>query len=117
MLVTNTNLLQDDVLKSKLQSEIILLKLWRDKHQLNFPSVYIEMVVLHILGNFPKKNLFSRLIRVLDFLRKDFVNEKFYDLSNTNNIISDCITREEKEKIQLAAKLSMTEEFVKDIID
>ncbi len=115
-ILTNFNIHTTNVLESNYQKEIILMKLWREKHQLNFPTMYLELVVIDVLRKCNKKNLFSRIIRVLDFLRKDFISEKFYDPSNTNNVISDYLSKEEKAKIQSVAKLSLTEEYISDIV-
>lgn len=115
-ILTNFNIHTTNVLESNYQKEIILMKLWREKHQLNFPTMYLELVVIDVLRKCNKKNLFSRIIRVLDFLRKDFISEKFYDPSNTNNVISDYLSLEEKAKIQSVAKLSLTEEYISDIV-
>jgi hypothetical protein len=115
-ILTNFNIHTSNVLESNYQKEIILMKLWREKHQLNFPTMYLELVVIDVLRKCNKKNLFSRIIRILDFLRKDFISEKFYDPSNTNNVISDYISLEEKAKIQSVAKLSLTEEYISDIV-
>lgn len=114
--ITNMNILKNDVLNSKCQDEIILLKLWRDKHQLQFPSIYIELVVISVLKKCEKKNLFSRLIRILDYLRKDFENDSYYDPSNSDNIISDALSKEEKEQIKECAKKSMTSDYIRDVI-
>ncbi len=113
---TNFNIHTSTIIESNCNKEILLMKLWREKHQLNFPTIYLELVVLKALQNCQKKNLFSRMLRILDFLRKDFINEKFYDLSNTNNIISDYLSHDEKLKIQLNARICMTHEYISDII-
>jgi hypothetical protein len=113
---TNFDIHTDNVVDNQVQKEIVLMKLWRDKHQLNFPTMYLELVVLHVLRKCKKKNLFSRIIRILDYLRKDFVNDKFYDPSNTNNVISQDLSLDEKLKIQSIARLSLSEEYISDII-
>ena len=98
------------------QKEIILIKLWREKHKLNFPTIYLELVVIDVLRKSKKKNLFSRIIKILDYLRKDFLEDKFYDPSNTYNVISNYLSIDEKKKIQNMAKISLTEQYVRDII-
>lgn len=115
-LLTNFDIHTGNIVENQVQKEVILMKLWRDKHQLNFPTMYLELVILHVLRKCKKKNLFSRIIRILDYLRKDFVYDKFYDPSNTNNVLSDELSHEEKLKIQTVARLSLTEEYISDII-
>ncbi len=114
--ISNFNIHTSNVVESNFQKEIILMKLWREKHQLNFPTIYLELVVMDVLRKCNKTNLFSRMIRILDYLRRDFVQDKFYDPSNTYNVISDYITLDDKKKIQQIAKISLTEQYISDII-
>ena len=114
--ISNFNIHTTNVLESNFQKEIILIKLWREKHQLNFPTIYLELVVIDVLRKCKKKNLYSRIIKILDYLRKDFIEDKFYDPSNTYNVISNYLSIDEKKKIQNMAKISLTEQYVRDII-
>lgn len=114
--ISNFNIHTSNVVDSNFQKEIILMKLWREKHQLNFPTIYLELVVMDVLRKCDKTNLFSRMIRILDYLRRDFVQDKFYDPSNTYNVISDYLTLDEKRRIQQIAKISLTEQYISDII-
>ena len=113
--ISNFNIHTTNVVESNFQKEIILIKLWREKHQLNFPTIYLELVVMDVLRKCKKKNLFSRIIKILDYLRKDFIDDKFYDPSNTYNVISEYLSLDEKKKIQNMAKISLTEQYVSDI--
>lgn len=114
--VTNMNILRNDVVNSKNQDEIILLKLWRDKQGLQFPSIYIELVVMAVMKKCDKKGLFSRFIKVLDYLKKDFAIDVYYDPSNTDNIVSDMLSPSEKELIKQCAKKSISLEFLHDVL-
>ncbi|MBI2258031.1 MAG: hypothetical protein HYU67_03930 [Flavobacteriia bacterium] len=79
-IVTNFNIHTLNVVETKFQREIILMKLWREKHQLNFPTMYLELVVIKVLRKCKKKNLFSRILRILDFLRKELSMKNFTTL-------------------------------------
>lgn len=116
IIVTNPNLHDHEVQESGLQQEIILLKLWRNKLNLDFPSIYLEMVVLKALKFKPKRNLLGQMLRLLHYLKTEFPQDKFYDLSNTNNIVSDCLTVEKKKEISLAAEKSLSQNYINEIL-
>jgi hypothetical protein len=83
-------------------AETRVLKLWRDQHQLDFPSFYLEMVaILALTGKWG--GLSDNIWTVFQYLRDSFVNARFVDPANTNNIISDDLTANEKSAIRVAA--------------
>ena len=86
------------------------MKLWRNQKGLDFPSFYLELVVIEALkgsgfvginGDLPRN-----VIRVLEYLQSDFSNARIVDPANTNNIISDDLNSSEKALIMQAAKKS-----------
>jgi len=87
-------------------TEIIAVKIWRERFALDFPSMYLELTVIDALkgrhGNQPATNFMT----VLDYLISDFLNKTVYDPANTNNIISDDLYKYEKENIIKKAKES-----------
>lgn len=113
---TNIDLHIQNVTKTGRQDEIILTKIWKDCHNLKFPSIYIELVVIQALKNKNKGQLEKNFITVLEYLRDSFVGTKFTDPSNTNNTISDMIFKYQKEEIQKAAKSSLAEKYWEKII-
>lgn len=83
-------------------AETRVLKLWRDQHQLDFPSFYLEMVaILALSGKWG--GLSDNVWTVFQYLRDSFVEARFVDPANTNNIISDDLTANEKSAIRTAA--------------
>ncbi|WP_395713240.1 nucleotidyltransferase, partial [Reyranella sp.] len=83
-------------------AETRVLKLWRDQHRLDFPSFYLEMVtILALSGRWG--GLSDNVWTVLQYLRDSFVDARFVDPANTNNIISDDLTANEKSAIRTAA--------------
>lgn len=82
--------------------ETRVLKLWRHQQRLDFPSFYLEMVtILALSGKFG--SLSDNVWTVFQYLRDSFVNARFVDPANTNNIISDDLTATEKTAVKTAA--------------
>jgi hypothetical protein len=93
--------------KSGRRDEIRSAKIWRNLNKLDFPSFYLEMAVLYGLykrpANQPAKNFWS----FLEYLRDDFEKAKITDPTNTNNIISEDLTANEKQAIAITARESL----------
>lgn len=102
----------NDVSRSGRINEIKLLKVWRELNKLDFPSIYLEYLVINnILLNKSKDitNLGSNVWYVLNELAKDFENPlsaRIVDPANSANILSDLLDQTEKNKIISAAKLA-----------
>ena len=86
--------------------EIKAIKIWRDLHDLEFPSFYLEMVVIEALKGYSFNSPARNILRVLDYLANDFYVARFVDPSNTNNIVSDDLTAVEKQTIVRQANAS-----------
>ena len=84
--------------------EIILAKVWRQCHGLDFPSFYLELSVLRALGGRPHRRLDRDFWRFLEYLACEFVDARIVDPSNTANVVSDTLTDEEKQAIALKAR-------------
>ncbi len=94
-------------------NEIRILKLWRNQKGLDFPSFYLELSVIRALAARPLPGLLSynppsmlaqRVVGVFDYLRDSFPAARIADPANTNNIISEDLTAQEKAKVSAAAK-------------
>jgi hypothetical protein len=83
-------------------NETRIIKLWRKQRGLDFPSFYLELVVIEALRGY-QTNLSTNVVRVLEYLRDSFVNARYVDPANTNNIISDDLTMAEKNAIRTRA--------------
>lgn len=84
--------------------EIVLLKIWRKLHQLDFPSIYLELIVIDALANKKRNQPGKNYLTVLDYLIATFVDKTIIDPANTNNEISDDLFKYEKEEIARKAK-------------
>jgi hypothetical protein len=103
---TNVNTHINTVRQGGRISETRLMKLWRNQKNLDFPSFYLELVVIEALKG---KNLsLSDGVRcILHYLANDFINLRVVDPANSANIISDDLTQQEKAAIKSAAAKSI----------
>lgn len=92
-------------------SEIRLIKLWRNQNNLDFPSFYLELVVIEALrgyGYVPAFGDFSgNIVRILTYLKDSFKTARIIDPANTNNVISDDLSQNEKALIAQAASTAL----------
>jgi hypothetical protein len=96
--------------------EIKIIKIWRNIRSLDFPSFYLELVVLHALKNQLVGELGNNVWKVLTYLSNDFVNTRFDDPANSNNIISDLLTQKERQLISNYAKASLLAKTWEEIV-
>ena len=90
-------------------NEIIITKIWRQKHRLDFPSFYLEIVVLEAL-KYKRDGFASNFMSILEYLSTSFESARFLDPANSNNIISDDLTDAEKKTIATQAQRSKREQ-------
>ncbi|KJU87256.1 DNA polymerase [Candidatus Magnetobacterium bavaricum] len=99
-----------DISNSVRTNEIKILKIWRELHKLEFPSIYMEyLLVKNILFHKSKdtKDIANNVWHILNELAKNKENPLYAEIvdpANSNNILSDLLTNEEKENIINQAK-------------
>lgn len=104
---TQTNIQKHitDISQSGRTNEIKVLKIWRELHQIDFPSIYLEyLLVNNILLNKSKEinSLGDNVWHAFNELAKTQGNPltaRIIDPANSNNILSDLLTTAEKNKI------------------
>jgi hypothetical protein len=84
-------------------NEIRLLKLWRQRHGLDFPSFYLELVAIDALHRKPVGALADNTWAALTYIRDNINTARFVDPANSANIISDDLTSSEKATLAAAA--------------
>jgi hypothetical protein len=84
-------------------SEIRLAKIWRERNKLDFPSFYLELAVIDFFKGSREQSLSTRFWSFLEFLSHGFILKKYIDPANSNNIVSDDLTVQEKLAIKNAA--------------
>lgn len=113
---TNVAIHRKYVLRSGRTEEIRIIKLWRDQLGLDWPSFYLELVVIHALQYAAQGDLAMNVWKVFEFLRDDFLTARFVDPANTNNIISDELTMAEKRRIEAAGAQARATLYWRDIV-
>ena len=93
------------VRSSGLLDEILALKIWRRRNVLRFPSFLLELAVLRALR--PGRGVSRSFLEMLEFLASEFVGARLVDPVNSNNVVSDALTVEEKSRIAGAAEMSL----------
>lgn len=106
---TNVDYHISSVLKSGRVEEIILTKIWRDINKLDFPSFYLELVVMEALHGRNKGDVVNNFRLVLEYLstKGSFKSKIIYDPANGSNKISGLLNKTEKNKISITANRSL----------
>lgn len=113
---TNVKLHIDTVSKSGRVNEIRAVKIWRNLHSLDFPSFFLELVVLEALKGKSTTNLAENVLSALRYIGNSLPTVRILDPANTNNLISDDMTQAEKFAVAAQAKASAGKQYWKDII-
>lgn len=104
-----------DVLSSGRINEIKLLKIWRELNKLDFPSIYLEYLLIENILFFKLKDsncLANNFWHILLELAKDNGNplySRIVDPANSSNILSELLTDKEKNIIISKAKYVTTQ--------
>ena len=113
---TNIDTHISKVSNSNRQNEIKLAKIWRNANKLDFPSFYLELIIIDALNNKTIGATDTNFLTALNFIASNIESNYYYDPSNTNNCISDQISTAEKKRIAVAAKNSASQKMWKDIV-
>lgn len=97
--------------KSGRRNEIIALKVWRENHRLEFPSIYLETLVIDALSGKSSSNTADNFLFLLRHIRDNICSLRVVDPANSNNILSDDLTDGEKRKICAQAQKSLAEQY------
>ena len=93
---TNIDTHINQVVNSRRQYDIVALKIWRDLNEINFPSIYLECFALEYLKEKPLSHCTSNFYHLLNSIAHNIEKKTIYDPANTNNILSDELTKSEK---------------------
>lgn len=105
---TNVNTHIRYVIAAGCVDESRVVKLWRNQKGIDFPSSYLELVVIAALKNSNFGSLADRVWKVFSYLNELFVSARFIDIANTNNVISDDLGAIEKVRIKNAAAQALS---------
>jgi hypothetical protein len=84
-----------------------LCKAWREKKGFEFPSLYLELVVIRALNGTNFVSLEDKFRAVLGWISRNIETAAFVDPANTNNPISDDLTNAEKTIVRRQAELAL----------
>jgi hypothetical protein len=104
------------VVNSGRQQEICALKIWRERNQLDFPSLYLELTVLQALASERFGQLADNVHAVFHHLVGRFEKIDVRDPANPNNIVSNDLSAGEKKAIAKAARKALEDENWKKTI-
>ena len=108
---TNITTHINQVTNSNRIDEIKLAKIWRQLHNLEFPSFYLEMAVIDALNYARVGNIATNFSTVLEFFRDSIISSRYVDPANSNNIISDELTMKEKRAVAAQAGVSRKQKY------
>jgi hypothetical protein len=87
-------------------SEICALKIWRARHGLDFPSFYLELAVIEALKGRTYSQPASNVLVALSYIGENLPQLTLKDPANSNNVVSEDLTLEEKRTIARQAAAS-----------
>lgn len=88
---------------------IKLIKLWKVRNKINFPSFILEQIIIRALKDKSDLSLDKAIIYVLNFISTKIESIRLEDPANTNNILTDkdVISSYDKDIFANAAKNSL----------
>ena len=96
--------------------EIMILKIWRNQKQLDFPSFYLELVTIQACHRKTRGNLAVNVWETFKFIRDNIETAVFNDPANTNNRISDDLNAAGKRALKQAATSALAARTWEEII-
>lgn len=113
---TNVALHVETVRSSGRLREIRAIKIWRLLNGLDFPSLYLELFTIQSLTGRSQSTLSANVLQALRTLGSSLASTRIADPSNTNNVLSDDLTKQEKEQIATLARQSSEQQSWGSII-
>lgn len=97
-------------------NEIKLVKIWRQLHNLEFPSFFLEMIVIDALAYARNGELTNNFLKCLNFIKVNIRTVNYTDPVNTNNCISDLCTATEKSIVANQASNSLSQQNWESVV-
>lgn len=98
------------------RNEIVALKVWRENHGLAFPSILLETLTIDALGGRSTTTTANNVLYMLRYIKNNICSAHVLDPANTNNVLSDDLTRFEKQLLMQQAEKSLAEQYWGQII-
>ncbi len=113
---TNIDTHISKVLHSGRRNEIIALKIWRENHKLEFPSVLLETLTINTLSGHSTTATADNVWYMLQYIKDNIRTVRVLDPANTNNVLSDDLSANEKQGLAQQAEKSLAEHYWSHII-
>lgn len=104
------------ILNSGRTEEIRILKMWRTRHGLRFPSFFLELATIEALSYARRGQLAGNVQSVLQYCRDNIYTARLIDPANTNNVVSEDCSGEEKNAIANKANESLGKKTWDEIV-
>jgi hypothetical protein len=98
------------------QQEICALKIWRERMNLDFPSLYLELTVMRALEGERFGQVADNVLSVFRYVAGKFEQAVVRDPANAENIVSNDLKESEKKAIAKAARDALYDEIWKKIL-
>jgi len=104
------------ITNSRRTQEICALKIWRERHTLDFSSFYLELTTLLALEGERFGQLADNVFTVLRYLASHLTQAVIRDPANPDNIVSDELTLAQKKAIARTAHKALDDDDWERII-
>lgn len=104
------------VSRSGRHNEIVALKIWRENHKLEFPSILLETLTIDALSGRSTYNTADNVLYMLRYIKNNICSVRVLDPANSNNVLSDDISKYEKQLLMQQAERSLAEQYWEQII-
>lgn len=104
------------VANSGRQQEICAVKIWRERNSLDFPSLYLELSVLHALEGERFGQLADNILTLFRYMANRFEQIAIRDPANAENVVSNDLSSKDKKAIADAARTALYDENWKKIL-
>lgn len=91
------------VLKHRRQDAIRLMKLWKKRKDVPIKTFILEICVIEGCKGIDRSKLESQLLAAFRYIRDNIQTSRMVDPANSNNIVSDDLTIEQKNRIKKLA--------------
>ena len=104
------------VKRSGRRNEIIALKVWKENHNLVFPSILLETLTIDALSGHSMTATADNVLFMLRYIKNNIRTVRILDPANTNNVLSNELSSNEKLLLALQAERSLEEHYWENII-
>lgn len=113
---TNIPTHKNFISESKARPIIKLMKVWKYRHSIHYKSFALELLTIRALNNFNGSEYDKKFLHVLKFISDNVIDIRLVDPANSNNVVSQLITDNDKINIKRQAEASLKKKYWKDIV-